>query len=132
MEWVTSNEIYLGWFRNCRKLKNTCRWKYRYAWKPPKEITMWSLEKRKIFTMKLLLWSVQLLRATSSVTPIQQNLPSTSTSIQPSSSESSNKMSRGQTSPEKMEEMLENRRNKKILKKLPKSQTSTNSEEEKF
>ena len=93
---------------------------------------MWSLEKRKIFTMKLLLWSVQLLRATSSVTPIQQNLPSTSTSIQPSSSESSNKMSRGQTSPEKMEEMLENRRNKRILKKLPKSQTSTNSKEEKF
>ena len=36
--------------------------------------------------------------ATSSVTPIQQNLPSASTRIQPSSSESSNKTSRGQNS----------------------------------
>ena len=33
--------------------------------------------------------------ATSSVTPIQQNLPSTFTPIETSSSESSNKMSRG-------------------------------------
>ena len=51
--------------------------------------------------------------ATSSVTPIQQNLPLTSTPIQPSSSESSNKTSRGQTSREKMEKMLKKRRNKK-------------------
>ena len=29
-------------------------------------------------------------------------------------------------------EMLENRRNKRIQRKLPKAQTSTNSEEEKF
>ena len=31
-----------------------------------------------------------------------------------------------------MEEMLENRRNKRIQRNLPKAQTSTNSEEEKF
>ena len=70
--------------------------------------------------------------ATSSVAPIQQNLPSSSTPIQPSSSESSNKMSRGQTSREKMKKMLVNCRNKRIHRKLPKAQTSTNSEEEKF
>ena len=69
---------------------------------------------------------------TSSVTPIQQNLPSTSTPTQPSSSESSNKTSRGQTYREKMKEMLENRWNKRIQRKLPTAQTSTNSEEEKF
>ena len=49
--------------------------------------------------------------ATSSATPIQQNLPSTSTPVQPCSSKISNKTSRGQTSPEKIDEMLENRRN---------------------
>ena len=70
--------------------------------------------------------------ATSTVTPIQKNLPSTSAPIQPSSSESSKKTSRGQTSREKMEEMLENRRNKRIQRKLPQAQTSTNSEEKKF
>ena len=70
--------------------------------------------------------------ATSNVTPIQQNLRLTSTPIQPSSNESSNKRSIGQTSREKMEEMLENRRNKRVQRKLPKTQTSTNSEEEKF
>ena len=70
--------------------------------------------------------------ATSSITAIQQNLPSASTPIQPSSSESSNKTSRGQISQDKMEEMLENRRNKKIQRELPKAQTSTNSEEGKF
>ena len=70
--------------------------------------------------------------ATSSVTPIQQNLPSTSTPTQPSSSESSNKTSTGQTSREKMEKMLEKRRNKKNQTKLSKAQTSANSEEEKF
>ena len=69
---------------------------------------------------------------TSSVTPIQQNLPSTSTPTQPSSSEGSNKTSRGQTYREKMKEMLENRWNKRIQRKLPTAQTSTNSEEEKF
>ena len=31
-----------------------------------------------------------------------------------------------------MEEMLKNRRNKRIQRKLPKAQTSTNSEQEKF
>ena len=41
-------------------------------------------------------------------------------------------MSRGQTSRKKMEEMLKNRRNKRIQRKLPKAQTSTNSEQEKF
>ena len=50
----------------------------------------------------------------SSVNPIQQNLLSTSTTIQPSSSENSNKTSRGEISHEKMEEMLENHRNKRI------------------
>ena len=70
--------------------------------------------------------------ATSSVTPIQQKPPPTSTAIKPTSSESSNKTSRGQTSGEKMKEMLENSRNKRIQKIVPKFQTSTNSEEEKF
>ena len=56
--------------------------------------------------------------AASSVTPIQQNLPSISISIQPSSSESSNKTLRGQTSREKMEEILENRRNKRLKQRL--------------
>ena len=42
----------------------------------------------------------------SSASPIKQNLPSTSTTIQPSSSESSNKTLRGQTSRGKMEGML--------------------------
>ena len=46
--------------------------------------------------------------ANSSVAPIQQNLSSSSTTIQPSSSESSNKTSRGKTSREKIERMLEN------------------------
>ena len=46
--------------------------------------------------------------ANSSVTPIQQNLPSSSTPIQLSSSESSNKTSRGETSRDKMEGMSEN------------------------
>ena len=41
-------------------------------------------------------------------------------------------MSRGQTSRKKMEEMLKNHRNKRIQRKLPKAQTSTNSEQEKF
>ena len=41
-------------------------------------------------------------------------------------------MSRGQTSQEKMEEMLENHRNKQIQRKLLKCQTSANSEEEKI
>ena len=59
-------------------------------------------------------------------------MPLTSTPIQPSSSESSNKTSRGQTSLEKIDEMLRNQRNKGIQRKLPKVQTSTNSEEEKF
>ena len=27
-----SNGIYSGWFRNCRKLKDTCRWGYTLAW----------------------------------------------------------------------------------------------------
>ena len=74
--------------------------------------------------------------ATSSisfVTSIQQNLPWTSAPTQPSPSEISNKTSRGQTSREKMDEMLENRKNKRIQRKqLPRAQTSTNSEEEKF
>ena len=47
----------------------------------------------------------------SSVSPIQQNLLSTSITIQPPSSESSNKTLR-ETSQEKMEEMLENCGNK--------------------
>ena len=67
-----------------------------------------------------------------SVTPIQQNLPLTSTLIRPSSSESSNKTSRGQTSRDQMEEILANRRNKRIQRKLPTAQTCANSEEEKF
>ena len=67
--------------------------------------------------------------ANSSVAPIQQNLPSSSTPIQPSSSESSNKTSRGKTSGEKMERMLENYRNKRIQRKLAKAHPSTNSEE---
>ena len=62
--------------------------------------------------MKLLLWWVQLL--VSLVTPVQQNLSLTSTSIQSFSSESSNKTSRGQTSRKKMDEMLENRRIKEF------------------
>ena len=70
--------------------------------------------------------------ATSSVTPIQQNLPSTSAPNKPSFSESSNKTSRGQTSREKMEEMLKNCRNERIQRILPKVQTRTNSEKEKF
>ena len=46
------------------------------------------------------------------MSPIQQNLLSTSITIQPPSSESSNKTLRGETSQEKMEEMLENCGNK--------------------
>ena len=49
----------------------------------------------------------------SCVCPTQQNLLSTSITIQPSSSESSNKTLRGETSQEKMEEMLANCRNKR-------------------
>ena len=68
----------------------------------------------------------------SSVTPIQKNISSTSTPFQPRSSEDSNKTSRGQSSREEMEEMLGNRKNKGIQRKLSKAQTSANSEEEKF
>ena len=48
------------------------------------------------------------------VTPVQQSLSLTSTSIQSFSSESSNKTSRGQTSRKKMDEMLGNRRIKEF------------------
>ena len=68
----------------------------------------------------------------SSVTPIKNNLSSTSTPFQPRSSEGRNKTSRGQSSREEMEEMLGNRKNKGIQRKLSKAQTSANSEEEKF
>ena len=85
-------------------------------------MTMWSLEKRTILAMKLILWSAQL----------QQNLAFTSTSVHLSSSESSNQMSRGQVSREKMEGILENCRNKRTQRKLPGVQTRTRSEEEKF
>lgn len=64
----------------------------------------------------------------SSVSPIQQNLLSTSITIQPPSSESSNKTLRGETSQEKMEEMLENcgnKREKKERKVYKKTQTMT-------
>ena len=64
--------------------------------------------------------------ANSSVTPIHQNLSSTSKPIQQSSGESSNKRSRGQILSEKIKKMFENCRNKRIDRKLPKVETVPN------
>lgn len=72
--------------------------------------------------MRLALWSVQL----------QQHLAFASTPVQLSSSESSNQMSRGQVSREKMGGILQNCRNKRNQRKLPGVQTSARSEEEEF
>ena len=54
----------------------------------------------------------------SSVSDIKQNLSSTSTPIEPSSSESSHKTSIEPTSRDKLEKMLQNLRNKIIHWKL--------------
>ena len=92
----------------------------------PKENKDVELGEEEAIVVVTATWSI------SSVTPIQQNLPPISTPIHSSSKEKSNKTSRGKTSPEKIEKMLENRSNKIIQRKLPKAQTSTKSEEEKF
>ena len=133
MKWVTSNGIYSGSLRNCRKLNNTFRRGHSLLEleRASKENSSLELGEEKDFSNET---STEVSATSSifSVNDIQQNLPSTSTPIQPSSCECSNKTSRGQVSQEAMEGMLENCRNKRIQRKLPEAQASTNSEEGKL
>ena len=113
MEWVTSDRIYSGWLETAESLKTSVDEDVdplERASKGNNDVELG--EGEDVGDEAIIVASAT--SSISSVTPIQQNLPLTCTPIQPASSESSNKTSRGHG--EEMEEMLENRRNKRIQK----------------
>ena len=61
MEWVTSNGIYSGWFRNCRKLKTPVDEDIDPLERASKENDDVELGEEEVLAIKLLVCSVQLL-----------------------------------------------------------------------